>query len=302
VTRNRRAALDGLAKIMDAAAPEDLFTGAEDEALFLYELLADTTRGRSSSYYWEICRTARRRGVTPEYVVDRAAVLHTAMTERRRTDLFRQLGVPPLASEEVIRQRWLELAKRHHPDAGGNPERFRHAKQAFEILRDPTRRAEYERFWLRALGPFERVMPGEREPVVEVIAIRSVRAEPAARAEGHEPAYPVIAFRPRPGATVPAAAEPTPRETAAAERRPDALQAAARLLATRDVLDQRLASGVSGPAGLRGLLARVEAALAPVRREDLEALAADVRRTMADLEVVRARLDSLASLKQRVGA
>src|SRR5206468_6053522 len=56
-----------------------------------------------------------------------------------------------------IRQRWLELAKRHHPDAGGDGARFRQAKQAYEALRDPVRRAEYERFWLRALGPFERV-------------------------------------------------------------------------------------------------------------------------------------------------
>src|SRR5262249_56092270 len=72
---SRRAALDGLLRMLDAAAPEELFTGPEDEAVFLYGLLSDVARARSSSYYWEICRTARRRGVTPEYVADRPIVL-----------------------------------------------------------------------------------------------------------------------------------------------------------------------------------------------------------------------------------
>jgi hypothetical protein len=162
----RRAALEGLARILDAGAPEELFTGPEDGAIFLYELLVDSARARGSSYYWEICRTARRRGVTPEYVVDRAVVLLATIEERRRADLYRILGVPPLSSAEMIRQRWLELAKQHHPDIGGDGAIFRQAKEAYEILRDSARRAEYERFWLRALGPFERVASREEVPLL----------------------------------------------------------------------------------------------------------------------------------------
>ena len=191
----RRAALDGLARILDAGAPEELFTGPEDEAHFLYGLLVDTARARASAHYSEICRTARRRSVTPDYVVDRAAVLLATIEERRRTDLYRILGVPPLSSGETIREHWLELAKRHHPDVGGDGARFRQAQQAYEILRDPARRAEYERFWLRALGPFERVAPREDLPPLEVTAA-AVRA-----------ARPVVAG-PHPAA--PASAEPTP--------------------------------------------------------------------------------------------
>ena len=192
----RRAALDGLARILDAGAPEELFTGPEDEAHFLYGLLVDTARARASAHYSEICRTARRRSVTPDYVVDRAAVLLATIEERRRTDLYRILGVPPLSSGETIREHWLELAKRHHPDVGGDGKRFRQAQQAYEILRDPARRAEYERFWLRALGPFERVAPREDLPPLEVTAA-AVRA-----------ARSVVAGLPHPGA--PASAEPTP--------------------------------------------------------------------------------------------
>src|SRR5438128_12543861 len=163
--RNRRLALDGLTKILDAGALEELFTGPDDEGAFLYDLLVDTARARRSYYYSEICRTARRRGVTPDYVVDRAVVLLGAMAERRRMDLYRILGIAPLSPGDVIRQRWLEVARTTHPDVGGDGVRFRQAKQAYAILRDPLRRAEYERFWLRALGPFERVVPADAVPV-----------------------------------------------------------------------------------------------------------------------------------------
>jgi hypothetical protein len=178
LTHGRRAALEGLARILDADAPEELFSGPAPDAAFLYALLAETAGARSSTYYWEICRTARRRGVTPEYVVDRAVVLLATMEERRRADLYRILGVPALASGEVIRQRWLDLAKQHHPDTGGDGALFRQAKEAYEILRDPTRRAEYERFWQRALGPFERVR--HEDPPPRAAARGSLRAWPRA--------------------------------------------------------------------------------------------------------------------------
>jgi curved DNA-binding protein CbpA len=160
-TGRRRAALDGLLRILEAAGLEELFGGPDEEALFLYHLLHEVARGRSSPYYWEICHTGRRRGVTPEYVSDRASVLLASIEERRRTDIYRVLGVPPLASEEVIKLRWHEVAKALHPDVGGDPGHFRQVKEAYEILRDAGRRAEYERFWLRAVGPIARLADGD---------------------------------------------------------------------------------------------------------------------------------------------
>src|SRR2546427_236905 len=67
--RNRRLALEGLAKMLDAGALEELFTGPDDEAAFGYDLLVDTAPARSSGYYQEICPPARRRGVTPGHVL-----------------------------------------------------------------------------------------------------------------------------------------------------------------------------------------------------------------------------------------
>ncbi len=274
MTHNRRAALDGLVRILEAGAPEELFTGPEPEALFLYDLLSDVTRGRSSTYYWEICRTARRRGVSPEYVVDRASVLMTTIGERRRTDLYRILGVPALSSGEMIRQRWLEVAKRHHPDAGGDGAHFRYAKQAYEVLRDPARRAEYERFWLQALAPFERVASDEDMPAIE--------ATPGGAS--------VVVRQPVP---------PTPGSEVADGELGDILGVMARLFGARRALDQRVAPGPGG--GLGGLLARVEQTFAAVRAEELDGLAADIKAAIVQLESLRHDLTALAELKHAVG-
>src|SRR5262249_42517161 len=109
--RNRRAVLDGLGRILDASGLEELFSGPDDEAAFLFDLLYGGARGGGSSYCGEVWRAGRGRGVPREYVTDGAAVLSAAIGERRRTDLCRLLGVPPLASAEAVRQRWLEVAK-----------------------------------------------------------------------------------------------------------------------------------------------------------------------------------------------
>ena len=302
--RNRRAALEGLARILDAGAPEDLFGGGEDEAAFLYELLAETARARSSTYYWEICRTARRRGVTPDYVVDRAVVLLAAIKERRRTDLYRILGVPPLSGGELIRQRWLEVAKRHHPDTGGDAGRFRLAKQAYEVLRDPDRRAEYERFWVRALGPFERVGP-EAGPALEP---PSVAPTMSVDGNGSHPVAPEPAARvaPEPGARV--VPEPAPRVVPEPTVRvpplvSDAIGAAfaeaGRLFAARASLDRRIgAVADAGGPGISALLGRLEGALAPIPLEELHRLSDEVTGAVARLEELHGQLASLAALRR----
>ena len=269
--RNRRLALEGLAKMLDAGALEELFTGPDDEAAFVYDLLVDTARARSSVYYQEICRTARRRGVTPDYVIDRAAVLLGAMAERRRMDLYRILGVAPLSTGDVIRQRWLAVARSTHPDVGGDGVRFRQAKQAYEILRDPIRRAEYERFWLRALGPFERVVPADAVPVAP--------PPPPAREAPESPAPPAPA--------------PPPSQMAST-----LLWNAARLLPTREALDRRF----EPEGGIGGLLSRLEAALAPVERHEIDDLRAEVDRLALALASWRDQLAAVAELKRRFGA
>ncbi len=287
--RNRRAALEGLGRLLDASGLEELFSGPDDEAVFLHDLLVEAARGRSSTYYWEICRTARRRGVSPEFVVDRAAVLVASMEERRRTDLYRILGVPPLSSSEMLRRRWIEFAKTGHPDMGGEATRFRQVKEAYDILRDPDRRAEYERFWVRALGPIERVVPADES--AQLVSRQPVPQEAVERRV-------VMVLKKTPVPTPPPPPERSPDELPL-----PVLQASARLFAAREALDRRIGTfAPGGGIGLGGLLSRVEAALAPVSYEELEALRTEVERGIGRLETVRAELHTIADLKRALSA
>lgn len=59
--------------------------------------------------------------------------------------LYDCLGVEPSASTEDINAAYRKAAKAHHPDAGGDPDAFARVSHAVAILRDPERRAEYDR-------------------------------------------------------------------------------------------------------------------------------------------------------------
>ncbi|MDE3082716.1 MAG: molecular chaperone DnaJ [Acidobacteriota bacterium] len=65
------------------------------------------------------------------------------------SDLYEVLGVARDASAEDIKRAYRQLARQYHPDANPDPEaeaRFKEVSQAYEILSDPERRANYDRF------------------------------------------------------------------------------------------------------------------------------------------------------------
>jgi hypothetical protein len=47
-------------------------------------------------------------------------------------DPYRTLGVVPEASDAVLRERYLALARTHHPDRGGSAEQMRRINDAYE--------------------------------------------------------------------------------------------------------------------------------------------------------------------------
>lgn len=57
---------------------------------------------------------------------------------------YDELGVSVYATSEEIRQKYKTLAQIHHPDKGGDEEKFKRIKFAYEILSDPIRRTEYD--------------------------------------------------------------------------------------------------------------------------------------------------------------
>jgi molecular chaperone DnaJ len=67
-----------------------------------------------------------------------------------KRDYYEVLGVPRNASEKQIASAYRKLAMKYHPDA--NPgdstatEKFKEAAEAYEVLRDASRRARYDQF------------------------------------------------------------------------------------------------------------------------------------------------------------
>ena len=68
----------------------------------------------------------------------------------RRRDYYETLGVSHTATQDEIKRAFRRLARRHHPDVNPNePEaeaQFREIAEAYEVLRDPERRQNYDRF------------------------------------------------------------------------------------------------------------------------------------------------------------
>ncbi len=67
-----------------------------------------------------------------------------------KRDYYEVLGVNRDAEDEAIKKAYRRLAMKHHPDRNpgdkGSEEKFKEAKEAYEILSNPEQRAAYDRY------------------------------------------------------------------------------------------------------------------------------------------------------------
>lgn len=57
---------------------------------------------------------------------------------------YEVLGVKDDASTDEIKKAFKKLARKHHPDAGGDEARFKDISEAYEVLSDKEKRSEYD--------------------------------------------------------------------------------------------------------------------------------------------------------------
>ena len=61
-------------------------------------------------------------------------------------DYYKTLGVDKGASQEDIKKAFRKLAMEHHPDKGGNAEKFKEVSEAYSVLSDTQKRAQYDTY------------------------------------------------------------------------------------------------------------------------------------------------------------
>ena len=69
-------------------------------------------------------------------------------------DYYKTLGVDKSASKEDIKKAFRKLAHEHHPDKGGNAEKFKEASEAYSVLSDDQKRSQYDTYGSAGAGGF----------------------------------------------------------------------------------------------------------------------------------------------------
>lgn len=77
-----------------------------------------------------------------------------------KRDYYEILGVGKTASADEIKKAFRRAAIEHHPDRGGDEAKFKEINEAYEVLKDPSKRQRYDQFGHAGVGgnggnPFE---------------------------------------------------------------------------------------------------------------------------------------------------
>jgi len=70
-------------------------------------------------------------------------------------NFYKELGLDKNATKSEIKSSYRSLVKQHHPDAGGEKERFLAIQNAWEILNDPIKKEQYDRNFSSSSSSFD---------------------------------------------------------------------------------------------------------------------------------------------------
>jgi molecular chaperone DnaJ len=69
-----------------------------------------------------------------------------------KRDYYEVLGVGKGASADEIKKAFRRAAVQHHPDRGGDETKFKEVNEAYEVLKDPSKRQRYDQFGHAGVG------------------------------------------------------------------------------------------------------------------------------------------------------
>ena len=69
-----------------------------------------------------------------------------------KRDYYEILGVKKDASADEIKKAYRRAAVKHHPDRGGDEVKFKETSEAYEVLKDPSKRQRYDQFGHAGVG------------------------------------------------------------------------------------------------------------------------------------------------------
>ena len=70
-------------------------------------------------------------------------------------NLYEELGLKKSATKIEIKSSYRSLVKKHHPDTGGEKERFLAIQNAWETLNDPIKKEQYDRKFFSCNSSFD---------------------------------------------------------------------------------------------------------------------------------------------------
>merc|ERR1719210_4076 len=62
------------------------------------------------------------------------------------TKFYKLLEVDKNAGDSETKKAYRKLAVKHHPDKGGDPEKFKEITRAYEVLSDSDKRSKYDKY------------------------------------------------------------------------------------------------------------------------------------------------------------